>query len=481
MLLPVPLFTLFDYRLSDKLTIGVGQRVLVEFGKRKHQIGIVAAIRNEIATDKENNDLKLVSSILDNFPIVDEYWLDFIRFASRYYVEPLGKVFKNALPARLRVNESVVIPSEKVFSLNNEGKAAVLNDILPANAKKQRALLALLYQKKCASEAELRESGFAKSDWHKLSEKGYLQIIKRSPFLDNTPVVSPSYGLNTEQQAIIDDLSATSDNYHGHLIYGVTGSGKTEVYIKLIEKVLMGGQQVLLLVPEIGLTPQMLSRFRQRFGRRVAIYHSGMTDNARRELFLSAFSGELPILIGTRSAIFLPFKSLGLILIDEEHDLSYKQQEGVLYHARDLAMYRANRLGITVVMGSATPSLESMQNVKQGKLRLHYLTYRATETTLPDIVMVDRRGHSREQVLADKVQQKMRQVLQSGKQVLLFLNRRGFSSIMMCGSCGWSSGCPACSVYQTAHLMTRQLCCHHCGHQQPLPIRCPDCGDKKEL
>lgn len=475
-LLPVPLDKRFDYRLPETMTACFGQRVLVEFGQQKQQVGIVVAVRELTQKDDENTSLKSVLSVLDEFAIVDAAWWQLIQFAARYYAEPLGKAFKNALPKRLRSAEPMNIPQAFAYTLTELGKATLNENALPSNAKRQQQLLALCHDSALPlSESVLRQAGFGKPDWTKLVDKGWLSQQATSHYHDNSPIKQPNYALNTEQKQVIAAIKKTASHYQAHLIYGVTGSGKTEVYMNLIESAISLGQQVLLLVPEIALTPQMLSRFTERFGQRVAAYHSGLSDVARRDVFLAARNGDLPILIGTRSAIFVPMPELGLILIDEEHDLSYKQQEGFLYHARDLALYRARQANLNVVMGSATPSLESLSNVATGKIIQHELTERATDSILPEIIMVDRRGHGRQEVLAKSVQQAMRQVLQRGEQVLLFINRRGFAPVMMCGDCGWSSECPSCSVHQTAHMSQRQLCCHHCGHISALPIRCPDC------
>lgn len=473
-LLPVPLDKTFDYQLT--IAANIGQRVLVEFGQSRQLVGLITALRapnDNDATDK----LKPVLAVLDDFAVVDTVWWALIRFASRYYIEPLGKAFKNALPTRLRTNAPLPLVRESWFRLTESGQSAINDDSLPKNAIRQRRLLTVLSDNGTADMPTLRAEKVKKADIDKALQNAHITVSKHSPYAETQAIQSADYPLNEAQQQIVDAILPTFSQFAVHLIDGVTGSGKTEIYIRLIEHALTQQRQVLLLVPEIGLTPQMLARFTTRFGRRVAAYHSGLSDTARRDIFLASQQGELPILIGTRSAIFVPMPQLGLILIDEEHDLSYKQQEGFLYHARDLAVYRGKHSTLPVVMGSATPSLESLYNVQRGIFRCHYLNQRATGATLPDITMVDRRGHGRESVLADSVQQKMRQTLQRGEQVLLFLNRRGFAPVMRCGACGWSSDCPACSVHQTAHISLRQLCCHHCGYVQALPLRCPDCDD----
>lgn len=477
-LLPVPLSNGFDYRLEQH-SVSVGQRVLVEFGRDKQQVGVVLSLRDETADDQNNEQLKTILAVLDDFPVVDSHWLDLIQFAARYYAEPLGKAYRNALPKRLRIAEPLVLPTVSHYELSDSGKQAIEQQTLPKNAPKQRRLFTLLSEHGRCSSRYLKAQGFNAGDLTKALDKQFLIQRSVSPYVESSPINQPDYLLTDEQQTVLEaitpQLGVLAAN-QAHLLYGVTGSGKTEIYLQLIEQVIAKGQQVLLLVPEIALTPQMLLRFTQRFGQRVAAYHSGISDVKRRDVFLAAQAGELPILIGTRSAVFVPMRCLGLILVDEEHDLSYKQHEGFLYHARDLALYRAKQCQINIVLGSATPSLDSLYLVKQQRLQLHRLTQRATNSSLPSIVMVDRRGHGKSEVLAASVQQKMRHVLQKGKQVLLFLNRRGFSPVMLCEACDWRSDCPTCSVFQTAHVSARQLCCHHCGHIEPLPLRCPSCG-----
>ncbi len=473
-LLPVALDRPFDYELTQPATIG--QRVLVEFGRAGKSVGLIVAINRNDETPRSYT-LKPVLAVLEDFAVVNAPWWSLLRFASRYYAEPLGKALKNAFPKRLHEAKALALPTCEFYSLSEAGQRALTQAQLPKNAVRQRRFLQTLSDKPAITLAELRQLAFSKTDVNKADTAGYLRIKSCSPYAEQTPVVPADYPLNAEQQSVIDAITSSLTGFQGHLLEGVTGSGKTEVYIQLIAKAIENGGQVLLLVPEIGLTPQMLARFTARFGKRVASYHSGMSDVVRRDVFLSAMSGELPILIGTRSAIFVPMADLRLILIDEEHDLSYKQQEGFLYHARDLALFRAQQAGINVVMGSATPSLESLYNVSVGKLCPHTLRHRATQAALPAIHLIDRRGHSRDTVLADKVQQQMRLALQRGEQVLLFLNRRGFSPVMGCGHCDWRSDCPNCSVFQTAHIRLRQLCCHHCGHVERLPLKCPKCGD----
>lgn len=472
-LVPVPVAKLFDYQLTQPAV--VGQRVLVSFGEKTQYVGLIFAIKPVDKSDTDSRTLKPVIDVLENFAVVDEPWRELLLFASRYYREPLGKAYKNAFPKRLRTTEPVKLPRETHYSLTQTGLKAEQEDSLPKNAVKQRQLLALFNQQNTLSHSQLRAADFLATDINRAINKGYLTAKQVAVYQSDAEICHATYHLNADQQLLIDRITPQLHQFQVHYIYGVTGSGKTEVYLHLIETMIRQDKQVLLLVPEIALTPQMLERFTQRFGQRVASYHSGLSEVMRRDVFLAAQAGELPIIIGTRSAIFLPIKNLGLILVDEAHDASYKQQEGFLYHARDLAVYRAKKQGIGIVMGSATPSLESLYNIKQKKYQSYFLKHRATQMPLPTITLVDRRGDRQSRVLSSRVIQAMRQVLQKGKQVMLFLNRRGFAPVMLCSTCDWRSHCPNCSVYQTAHLSSRQLCCHHCGQISPLPLRCPSC------
>lgn len=260
-------------------------------------------------------------------------------------------------------------------------------------------------------------------------------------------------------------------------MFGVTGSGKTEVYIQLIAELLEDSKQVLVLVPEISLTPQTLQRFQDRFGKRVAALHSGMTDTQRKDVWLSAQNGELALLLGTRSSIFTPFANLGLIIVDEEHDQSYKQQDYFTYNARDLAMVRGQMLDIPVLLGSATPSSETLHNVAEGKIKQFNLLSRTSDAKPPNIHLIDRRQDDMG-MISQKIINEMRQALYRNEQVILFLNKRGFAPVMLCGNCDWHGECRYCSAYKTVHKSRNLLLCHHCGNAEPLPSKCPSCGEE---
>jgi primosomal protein N' (replication factor Y) len=282
--------------------------------------------------------------------------------------------------------------------------------------------------------------------------------------------------MNNEQLDVVNSVGCDLTNYQAHLLHGITGSGKTEVYMSLAQQMLSAGKQVLVLAPEIGLTPQLTERFRRRLGVRIAALHSGLNDSQRLCAWCAAANGEARLLIGTRSAVFTPMPDLGLIIVDEEHDGSYKQQDNLRYNARDLALVRARQRNIPVVLGSATPALESLHNAWRGHYRLHHLTQRAVANKPPRIELVDLCRQPMDEGLSAKLLQHIGAHLEQNGQVLLFLNRRGFSPVLMCHACGWTQSCKRCDAHMTYHRSKRLLRCHHCGAETSLPPACPDCG-----
>lgn len=495
-LLPLPLATCFSYIVEAQLANTppqVGQRVLVPFANTT-RVGLIMAVKTvdtdetlnpistRVSTDKTESSTSLKSAIAlcEPFAIVNVDWLALLKFASRYYAKPIGAAFSHAFPVFMRDEKPLSRPLTRYLLSNQQTRVAYEN----SKQGKPKQLLEFVLENSPCSLDTLKQH-FSSSVIHAAikkaennGEKAAIDVISQSPFCEQTAITPPDYALNAEQKAVVDavDISANA-GFKSHLLFGVTGSGKTEVYLQLIEKTLAQQKdaQILLLIPEIALTPQMVARFASRFGKRVVAYHSGLSQKQRQSVFIAASQGDVPIVIGTRSAIFLPFAKLALLIVDEEHDLSYKQHESFFYHARDLAIWRAKNCNIPVLLGSATPSLESLLNVQKGRYYLHQLSARATGAALPKLTLIDCRGEKRP-LLDYQVIQKIHQTLQNGKQVLLFLNRRGFAPVMRCDACGWESRCPHCSVYQVAHLQSRTLCCHHCGAQSRLPTHCPVCG-----
>jgi primosomal protein N' (replication factor Y) len=307
-----------------------------------------------------------------------------------------------------------------------------------------------------------------------------LVTVGEQPLVEQpaTETVAP-HSLNSQQQAAVDKVSASLHQFAAFLLEGVTGSGKTEVYLQIIEKVLQQNQQVLVLVPEIGLTPQLLQRFRQRLAVPIALLHSGLNDQARLGAWLAASNGDARVVIGTRSALFTPLQNPGLIIIDEEHDASFKQQDGFRYSARDLSVLRAQRNNIPIVLGSATPSLESLYNIQQQRYQRLLLEQRAGDATPPEIRIIDIRSQKMEHGLSPSLLAAIKAHLAEGNQVLLFLNRRGYAPVLMCHECGWHATCARCDAHMTYHHRDRRLRCHHCGSERPADSECPDCQSEE--
>lgn len=477
--IPVPLRRNFDYLASENSLINppkVGVRVKVPFG-RQTLVGILLEVVHE--TTVPSSKLKKIIEIIDEQPVFDTELLELLHWCSRYYHHPLGEVMHNALPTRLRQGKSTTIASIRRWQLTEEGQTLELDSL--KRAAKQRALL----QELRLSDAGLYESQLSEKHqgWQpvikRLQEKNWVQACTENalPLARQTRAAAE---LNAYQQQAVDHINQLS-GFQVHVLEGVTGSGKTEVYLQLISKILKQGKQALVLVPEIGLTPQLLDRFLHRLNGRVAIMHSGLNDEERLQAWLHTRSGSADVIIGTRSAVFCPLQRPGIIIIDEEHDLSFKQQDGFRYSARDLAVKRGRDLDIPVVLGSATPSLETLYNAQQGRYHSLLLPERAGNARPPVIRLLDVRSQKMEQGLSAQLIHSIREHLQRGSQVLLFLNRRGYAPVLMCHECGWHALCPRCDAHMTLHQGSSQLRCHHCGSEQYKPISCPACNSKELL
>ncbi len=423
--LDLPLPDLFDYYHTEPVAIGM--RVLVRFGARQ-LIGMV--IETPPQPVYQADLVKSIDLLLDDLPPMPDSWLDLAQFAARYYQRPIGEVVLPVLPAPLRRPAAYT------------GKKAAGGPV---------ARLVARQSKKVSS-----------------SKK----TIKATP--------APT--LNSEQEAVVQRLLTTPPPAR-FLLYGVTGSGKTETYLRLALEILAQGKQVLFMVPEINLTPQFEKTLRQRLVAAdgqpydIAVMHSGLADGKRLESWLAASQGQARVLLGTRMAVFSPMPDLGLIIVDEEHDPSYKQQDGLRYSARDLAVWRAQHLGITVLLGSATPSFESWRHAELGHYHLLRLTQRATAMDMPEIRLIDTRRAQLEQGWSEQLLTALQQTLDAKQQALIYLNRRGYSPVLHCGACGWLSQCPHCSAYAVLHKGYKHyMQCHHCGQQSPVARHCPDCG-----
>ena len=472
--LPVPLPRTFDYWLPDGMPVKAGCRVRVPFGKQE-RIGIVTAVseRSELPL----NELKPVAEVLDAGPVFSASVWRLLLWAADYYHHPIGDVLFHALPIVLRQGKPASATPMWYWFATEQGQAVDINS-LKRSPKQQQALAALRQGK--IWRHQVAELEFNDAALQALRGKGLAELASEAPAIADWrtgfSVPGERLRLNTEQATAVGAIHSASDSFSAWLLAGITGSGKTEVYLSVLENVLAQGRQALVMVPEIGLTPQTIARFRHRFNAPVEVLHSGLNDSERLSAWLKAKNGEAAIVIGTRSSLFTPFKDLGVIVIDEEHDSSYKQQEGWRYHARDLAVWRAHSEQIPIILGSATPALETLYNVRQGKYRQLKLTKRAGNARPAQQHVLDLKGQQLQAGLSPALIGRMRQHLQADNQVILFLNRRGFAPALLCHDCGWIAECPRCDSYYTLHQAQHHLRCHHCDSQRPIPRQCPSCG-----
>lgn len=472
--LPVPLPRLFDYLPPQGVQPVIGGRVSVPFGNRR-MIGIVVAFRD--SSDLPEAQLKRVVEVLDSESLYPPSLWRILNWAASYYHSPQGEVLSHAIPVLLRQGKAAQDNPLWRWEITEQGRETAPESLKRA-PKQQQALAALRQQplyRHQVSEYDLTEATL-----QALRAKGLCELHEHQPQMHDWRTTYAVKGerlrLNTDQAMAVGAIRADDEHYAAWLLAGITGSGKTEVYLSVLENVLARGKQALVLVPEIGLTPQTIARFRERFDAPIDVLHSALNDSERLAVWLRARRGETAIVIGTRSALFTPLARPGVIIIDEEHDSSYKQQEGWRYQARDLAVFRAHEEDIPIVMGSATPALETLHNVRSGKYRQLDLTKRAGNARPALQQLIDLKGVQLIGGLAPGLIGKMRQHLQADNQVLLFLNRRGFSPALLCHDCGWIAECTRCDRYYTLHQHHRQLRCHHCDSQRPLPNQCPQCG-----
>ncbi len=472
--LPVPLYRHFDYQSPQPLP-PIGSRVFVPFGKQQ-LLGIVVGHTQESEFDCAK--LKIISRQLDAESLFNPTLWKLLLWSADYYRHPQGEVLHHALPVLLRQGEPAERKPIPCWQLNNHSE---ITESKLKRAPRQLQALELLRDGPLLA-AELREQGIDTPVLKQLAAKDLILPfdlhLQAREWLDHLLLhENDAPYLNTEQAAVLAAINHAHDQ-RPFLLEGVTGSGKTEVYLQLLRTVLMQGKQALVLVPEIGLTPQLLRRFRRRFHAPILTLHSGMNDRERLDTWLACKAGEAAILIGTRSAIFTPFKQLGLIIVDEEHDTSFKQQEGFRYHGRDLAIMRAQLEQVPIVLGSATPSLESLQNALQGRYHHLQMTQRAGGAKAAQQHLLDVKNLPLQAGIAPQLLQLMDEQLAAGNQVMLFLNRRGYAPALLCHDCGWVAACPHCDAYYTWHQQDRRLHCHHCDHIRPVPTQCPECHSR---
>jgi primosomal protein N' (replication factor Y) len=468
-----PLRQVFDYRAPEGTTVGAGFRVWVPFGRRR-VVGVVVVGIDQ--TEVPANKLRAAFEVIDAEATFDSDLLALLTWAAEYYRHPVGEVLTSAMPVLLR-NGAPLREETFLWRLTDLGREQALAK-LPARSIRLRAIAEYLTTHAQAPTSEVLSATESPSSALKnLEARGFVEQFAREKAGTVAPVSIVREGppLNEAQQAAVERIQNTLGTFVSHLLYGVTGSGKTEVYLHVIEAVLARGQQVLVLVPEIALTPQLISRFRGRFDAPLAVLHSGLNDTERLAAWREAREGTARIIIGTRSAIFTPLPRPGLIIIDEEHDASFKQQDGFRYSARDLSLVRAQRLGIPIVLGSATPSLETLARARKQPETLSHLPQRAGSARPPQLALVDLRKCGATQGIATPTVTTIRRHLDAGGQVMLFINRRGYAPVLFCPNCGWSAHCRRCDAHLTVHARGRDLICHHCGSQQAMPPGCPNC------
>jgi len=472
---PSPLYRSFDYLAPagiDTNALQPGIRVRIPFGRRS-VIGLLLESCDD--TPIEAGKLRQAKALLDTEPVITADVMAMVQWASAYYHHPVGEALAAALPVLLRQGSPPDCAVATVWRLTAAGAAVDLQTL--TRATRQAAVLARLQAHPAGLGRE--ELDAPAGVLQTLSDKGWIEQCSVQPAQQQSGPRETGHQLNPAQQQACTTVLESLGHFNSFLLEGVTGSGKTEVYLTLIEAVLARGEQTLVLVPEIGLTPQLVDRFRRRLGVPLAVLHSGLSDRERLAAWQQARSGTAPIVIGTRSAIFTPLQRPGLLIVDEEHDASLKQQDGFRYSARDLAVWRARYLAVPVILGSATPSLESLYNVEQQRYTGLELPERTGSARLPDVEILNIREQPLEHGLSMPLMQRMRAHLDADGQVLLFLNRRGFAPTLMCYDCDWVAGCRRCDARMTWHQQDNRLHCHHCGSQRPVDTTCPTCGGKE--
>ncbi len=471
--LPTPIRSLFDYldQPDGSHSATVGARVEVPFGHRK-RIGTVVDISDHSALEKCR--LKPIIKVIDPEPLLPQKLFELLLWSASYYHHPIGEVISSALPKALREGKPASLTPLMQWVIVESKPPLLLK-----NAPKQVKILELLSN--APSGLTTSEIAFSISNpldaLKRLQLKGVITEAEINlPHIAYQPPQQPDYALNPEQISAIEAITPKLNGFFTALIDGITGSGKTEIYMQIIDRVLQQNRQILILVPEIGLTPQLVQRFTRRFKTTIVLLHSGLADGERFKNWMLAKEGSASIIIGTRSAVFTPFSNLGLIIVDEEHDSSFKQHEGFRYSARDIAVKRAQLEHVPILLGSATPSLESLYHAIQQNYQHICLTQRVGSAQTPDIELLDTRISHCENGLAQSLIKRIQRQLDSGNQVLIFLNRRGYAPVLLCYQCHWTAHCKQCDAKLTYYQRHNRLRCHHCGSEYPVPVVCPDCG-----
>jgi primosomal protein N' (replication factor Y) (superfamily II helicase) len=452
----------YDYEIQAPYP-PVGTRIAVSF-RQQERMGVVWHF-----LEKSNTDivLKKISATTEQHPILDANMMMFCRWLSEYYHAPLSEILALAIPKWVRDLKRPLTPLTTPWIVFRQ-----MVDI-PAKLKKLGQFQDILSVLGEIEASCLKSYGISKAQIEQAIKLGCCEYVLKNKTFDLSKAPE-SLTLHPEQQAIVDNLNV--DKFNVNLIQGVTGSGKTEVYIELMKKVFARGEQVLLLVPEIGLTASLFERLQARLAVPMVLFHSSLTDKQRYEHWLQAYHGQAQLIVGTRSAVFAPMPKLGLIIIDEEHDSSFKQMDGIRYSAKDAAIVRAKLHDRAIILGTATPSLETYQNVLDGKYQRYILNQKALSSTPLQHIVVDLRAQSTQHGLSQQVLQQMAAKLQDGQQVLVFMNRRGYSPLLFCHDCGWVQDCHQCDAHMTLHRKSNCVVCHHCGMKASVPAKCLQCA-----
>lgn len=473
----MPLRRRYDYTISENFReVGFqpGMRVSVPFGRRKDQVGMVLGVVDQ--TPLQPDRLKSVNNIIDYQPLFSSRHFDLLQWAADYYHHPIGEVMFSTLPSLLRQGKPPERGYDEIFTVSAEGRKADPG----INAPAQQSLLQLFRSFPgglTRHELRTKQRQYARP-LKALLEKGL--VIRARPGVTGPAAAATAdrvFALNARQIQAVNSITADIDAHHTHVLQGITGSGKTEVYIEAVSRVIAQNRQALILVPEIGLTTQFIERLKQQLPVTVRVQHSALNQTERLRNWMAARTGEAAVIIGTRSAVWTPLKAPGIYIVDEEHDPSYKQDSGFRYSARDIAVVRGKFDNVPVVLGSATPSLETIKNIRSRKYKQHYLPARASGASSPEVRFINLRNESVSDAVSKTLMHEITVTLEKNNQVLLFLNRRGYAPVILCHSCGWYAECDHCSARMTYHKDKHRLVCHHCDARRKLPERCPDCHE----
>ena len=480
---PLHVFQTFTYRLTaeQSLQAQVGARLLVPLG-RSLVTGYIVNLSDQISAELDDVEIRDAQDLVDSAPVCTPEILQLARWVAEYYASPLGEVIRAALPPGVSKATSTVKPKVRRF-------VRLLNSDEQKLTDAQRRVISTLENNgPMLLQSLLQTASVSASTISSLEKKGlvetYAEAIRRDPLSEDLGLSSEVHTLTAAQTSVLEQIEQqmNSETYAAFLLHGVTGSGKTEIYMRAMDKALKVGRSAMMLVPEIALTPVFSRRLRTRFGDQVAIFHSSLQKGERFDEWTRVRNGDARVVIGTRSAVFAPVKNLGLIVVDEEHESSYRQQESPYYNARDVAIVRAQKESATVVLGSATPSLESFHNARKGKYQLLTLPERIAARPMATARIIDMRNvfarHGKPRVFSDELLEAIRETRERGQQSIILLNRRGYSSFILCRSCGETVQCPNCDVTLTYHRSERVIVCHYCNNREAVPRVCPACGKK---